>query len=157
MAQALAERDLRLLQESGFSAKQAEGILSVTQSQAENTEKKVVTREYLDLQAENITKSLVIQVGGVVLSGILLLGWFTNYLDNKTHRRFNDFKDNVNVRFDEQNKRFDDQNKRFDEQNKRFEDRFNRFEDRFNRFEDRFNRIESDLKELKEEVRKAIK
>ena len=150
MAQALADRDLRLLQEYGFSAKQAEGILSVTQSQAENTEKKVVTREYLDLQAENITKSLVIQVGGVVLSGILLLGWFTNYLDNKTHRRFNDFKDNVNVRFDEQSKRFDEQNKRFDEQNKRFEDRFNRFEDRF-------NRIESDLKELKEEVRKAIK
>ena len=60
----------------------------------------MVTVEYLSLQAENIKKSLVIQTIGVVFSGMVLLGWFINYLDNKT-------RDYVNARFDSQDARFD--------------------------------------------------
>ena len=60
----------------------------------------MVTAEYLDLQAENIKKSLIIQTIGVVFSGMVLLGWFINYLDNKT-------RDYVNARFDSQDARFD--------------------------------------------------
>ena len=122
MATALARRYSAHLRESGFSEKQVEGFLQVTEQQAqellesiqeraEQTEKKTVTREYLDLQVDNIKKSLVIQTIGVVLSGMVLLGWFVNYLDNKTRfyvearfdqqkTRFNDFKGNVNMRFD---------------------------------------------------------
>ena len=37
-------------------------------------------------------------------------------------KRFDDFKDSVNKRFDDVNKRFDDVNKRFDDVNKRFDD-----------------------------------
>ena len=37
------------------------------------------------------------------------------------NKRFDDFKDSVNKRFDDVNKRFDDVNRRFDDVNKRFD------------------------------------
>ena len=117
MATALAHH-ARYMQESGFSDQQVQSLARFIEERAEQTEKKTVTREYLDLQVDNIKKSLVIQTIGVVLSGMVLLGWFVNYLDNKTRlyvearfdqqkTRFNDFKDSVNMRFDAQDKRFD--------------------------------------------------
>ena len=148
MAQALADRDLRLLQESGFSAKQAEGILSVTkhrteelvnqsaQKQTAEIEKKVVTREYFEIKFKemeikfvNMKAYLVVQGVGIVLASMAVLGWYISHLDNKTRAY-------VNVRFDEQNKRFDD---------------------RFNRIESDLKELKQDFKELRELVQKAIK
>ena len=132
MAQALADRDLRLLQESGFSAKQAEGILSVTQAQAENTEKKVVTREYFEIKFKemeikfaNMKAYLVVQGVGIVLASMAVLGWYISHLDSKTRAY-------VDVRFSAQDQRF-------------------------NRIESDLKELKQDFKELRELVQKAIK
>ena len=111
--------NIRHLKEAGFSEKQAESLLQVTQNQAESllqvtqnqakellkdkvdeTDKKMVTKAYLDLQVENIKKSLLLQVGGMVFSGFLILGWHINYLDNKTRAY-------VDARFEAQDTRLD--------------------------------------------------
>ena len=166
MSIALAERDLRFLQDYGFSEKQAEGILSVTKSQvkelveksaqkqAEKIKEKMVTKEYLDLQAENIKKTLVIQVGGVVLSGLLLLGWYISHLDSKTRAYVDARFSAQDQRFDEQNRRF---NERFDEQNRHFDERFDEQNRRFENIESDLKELKQEFKELKEVVQKAIK
>ena len=118
------KKDFEYLREYDFSDRQLEGLAHWASQEKAKIEHKVVTKGYLDLQVENIKKSLVIQTIGVVLSGMVLLGWFINYLDNKTRLY-------VEAQFDAQDKRFDAQDKRFDAQDKRFD------------------KIESDLKDIK--------
>ena len=130
-------KNLKNLEESGFSAEQAEVLLQITRQQTEEllenvkeqvdqTEKKVVTKEYLDLQMAKMgvqiakmKTSLFVQTVGIVLAGMVLLGWFIDHLDTKSRAYidarlsaqdalftefkdnvFNEFKDNVNIRFD---------------------------------------------------------
>ena len=146
MANTALADNLKYLQESGFSAQQAESLLQITQKQTKEllesvqeqvnqTEAKMVTKGYLDLQVENIKKSLIIQVGGVMLSGLLLLGWYINHLDNKTRAY-------IEARFAQQEARFAQQEARFEAQDTRFND----FKDNVNA---RFDKIESDLKDIK--------
>ena len=138
---AVAE-NLRQLKHSGFSEQQAEGLLQVTerqtkelleaiQKQAKKTEPKVLTKEYLDMQIANINLqiaklkiSFLVQGIGMLFSGLVLLGWYINHLDNKSRAY-------VSAHFASQSTRFDAQDKRFDAQDKRFD------------------KIESDLKEIK--------
>ena len=155
MAVALA-KDLEYLRDFGFSDQQVEGLSRLAQKQEESlshttkkqvdqAEKKIVTREYLDLQADNIKKSLVIQTIGVVFSGMLLLGWYINHLDNKTRAY-------VSARFEGIEDRFEGMENRFKSIENRFEGMENRFksiENRFEGMENRFDRIESDLKDIK--------
>ena len=104
-------QELKFLQEYGFSEKQAEGILQVMGAETEKTEKKIVTREYLELKLEKMKNYLIVQAVGIVLASLGLLGWYINYLDNKNRAyvevrfsnveaRFSEFKDSVNTRFD---------------------------------------------------------
>ena len=76
-------QELKFLQEYGFSEKQAEGILQVMGAETEKTEKKIVTREYLELKLEKMKNYLIVQAVGIVLASLGLLGWYINYLDNK--------------------------------------------------------------------------
>ena len=126
------KKDFEYLREYDFSDRQLEGLAHWASQEKAKIEHKMVTKGYLDLQVENIKKSLVIQTMGVVLSGMVLLGWFINYLDNKTRlyveAQFNAQDRHFNARFDAQDKQF---NTRFDAQDKRFD------------------KIESDLKDIK--------
>ena len=110
MATALV-KDIEFLQKYGFSEKQAEGILSVTESRAKQIEEKAVTKEYLELKFEKMKNYFIIQAVGIVLASLGLLGWHINYLDNKNRAyvkaRFSEFKDNNNARFEGIEARFD--------------------------------------------------
>ena len=117
-------RNLKSLQEYGFSEKQAEGILYATGIQEEKTEKKMVTKVYLDFQIEKMKNHLIIQAVAIVLASLGLLGWYINRVDNKTRHY-------IEAQFNAQDKRFDAQDKQFDAQDKRFD------------------KIESDLKDIK--------
>ena len=135
----LALENIKFLKESGFSEKQAESLLQVTQKQAkellegvqqkvDQTKEKMVTKAYLDLQVENIKKSLIIQVGGVVFSGFLLLAWYVNHLDSRT-RAYVDA--------------------RFTSQEALFEARFEAQDARLDKIEADISSIELEIKELK--------
>ncbi len=62
-----------------------------------------------------------------------------------TDARLDDFKENVNLRFDQVDKRFDEVDKRFDQVDKRFD----QVDKRFEQVDHRFDRVEADIRELR--------
>ncbi len=135
------EKDLKqkLMQEGGFSEKQAEGLLAVRRSEFTETEVKMFTEQSLDIKFAEMKGYLLMQAIWTVLISLAILGWFVMQLDKRNSLyfgdRFKDMKTTMDIKFDAQDRRFDVQDRRF-----------NNFKDSV---EARFDKIDSDLNDIK--------
>ena len=106
--------DFEYLKDFGFSDQQVKGLSRLSQKQKENLlhitqeqEKKMVTKDYLELQISKLKVHFLLQGVALLLSGMVLLGWFIDHLDNKTRAYVDAHFKHIDDRFDAQDKRFD--------------------------------------------------
>ena len=89
-------------------------------------------------QAITIIVSIVVGVGGIVI-----------YVNRQTNKRIDDFRNDVNRRFEAVDKRFEAVDKRFETVDKRFEAidrRFDAIDRRFDAIDRRFEEIRADIR-----------